>query len=272
MGGYYRFTILGCGSSPGVPRPNGDWGACDPDNPKNHRLRSSFLIERIIGEGAEEKVTRLVIDTGPDFRVQMLKAKATHLDAAVYTHPHADHIHGIDDLRSYALTQKQMMNVYGDSFTIHRLNDAFGYCFQTPKGSPYPPILKAHEIQAYEPFSIEGEGGAIPLMPYRQIHGNIQSLGFRTGNIAYCTDVNAFPEETLPYLMGLDVLVISALQYNSHPSHFSLDDALNWIKRLAPKRAILTHMHIALDYESVRKATPANVLPAYDGLFFTAAL
>ncbi len=258
-----RLTILGCGSSPGTPRITGDWGACDPANPKNRRTRAAALVERISSDGGR---TTVVIDTGPDFRQQMLMAGVKHIDAVVYTHPHADHIHGIDDLRSYVLDQRQRIDIHADSFTTARLREAFGYCFETPAGSSYPPILQPHLIDHAKPVEISGAGGLLGLQPLPQVHGDITSLGFRIGNIAYCSDVSAFPADTARLLTGLDFLVIDALQYTTHASHFSLDEALEWIERLKPRRAVLTHMHIPLDYDTVHRDTPANVEPAYDGL------
>ncbi|CAF26099.1 MBL fold metallo-hydrolase [Bartonella quintana] len=261
----YRFTILGCGSSPGVPRPNGDWGACDPNNPKNKRYRSSLLVERIQASG---KKTTVVIDTGPDFRSQMIDARVNHLDAALYTHSHADHIHGIDDLRSYALAQKCLIDIYADAFTLKHLKNAFSYCFQTQKGSFYSPILKEHLINEDSQFIIQGQGDTITVKTHLQFHGTIHSLGFRIGNVAYCTDVSKFPEKTLQKLMNLEVLIIEALQFESHPSHLSVDQALQWIKYLKPKQAILTHMDRSLDYNEVINYVPAYVKPAYQGLTF----
>lgn len=260
-----RFTLLGCGSSPGVPRINGDWGKCDPQNPKNRRRRASLLVERFDDAGHS---TTVVIDTGPDFRAQMIDAGAHSLDAAVYTHPHADHIHGIDDLRTYVVENRRLMDVYANRLTRNRLFEAFGYCFETPAGSSYPPILSMHDIAPETPFSISGAGGAIRFEPFSQVHGDIESLGFRIGSVVYCTDVSAFPEQSLKYLGGADVLIIDALQYRPHPSHFSLGEALEWIEKLAPTRAILTHMHVPLDYETVLRETPDNVEPGYDGLRF----
>ena len=263
MGDRIRLTILGCGSSPGVPRIIGDWGACDPDNPKNRRLRAAALVERIKPDG---RVTRVAIDTGPDFRTQMIIAGATSLDAVVYTHPHADHIHGIDDLRSYVLAQRKLVDIYADEQTLLRLKEAFGYCFETPPGSNYPPIVLPHLIRHEQAFTISGEGGALTFVPLPQIHGDIRSLGFRVGSIAYCSDVSGFPPETPPLMQDLEVLIIDALQYRPHPSHLSLGEALEWIERLAPRRAVLTHMHTPLDYEAVRRETPDHVDPAYDGM------
>jgi len=259
-----RFTILGCGSSPGVPRPNGDWGNCNPDNPKNFRSRPALAVERISPSGT----TTVIIDTGPDFRTQMIRAGINHIDGVVYTHPHADHIHGIDDLRSFTQSRGVLLDIYADKPTQLRLIQGFGYCFQTPEGSNYPPILKAHEILADKTFTINGTGGVVELRPHLQIHGSITSLGFTIGKTAYCPDISDFPQPLPHHLYDLDVLIIDALQYERHPSHFSLDEALSWIEHLRPKRAILTHMHTPLDYGTVMAQTPDHIEPAYDGLFF----
>lgn len=258
-----RLTILGCGSSPGTPRITGDWGACDPANPKNRRRRCAAMVERIAADG---RVTRVAIDTGPDFREQMIDAGVTALNAVVYTHPHADHIHGVDDLRGFVLNQRRLMDIYADRPTLARLRDAFGYCFETPPGSSYPPILAPHAIGHEDDFTIVGEGGPLTFTPLPQIHGDILSLGFRIAGIAYCPDVSDFPADTTPLIADAEILVIDALQYRPHPSHFSLQQALDWIDRLRPQRAVLTHMHIPLDYETVLRETPDHVEPAHDGM------
>jgi phosphoribosyl 1,2-cyclic phosphate phosphodiesterase len=257
-----RFTILGCGSSPGVPRINGEWGACDPENPKNRRLRCSLLVEKISPAGT----TTVVIDTSPDFRQQMLAANVKQLDAVLYTHPHADHIHGIDDLRQYALFQKKRMPVYGDAPTLAHLKQSFSYCFKTAEGSMYPPICEANEIVAGEPVMINGQGGSITAMPIKQQHGSIHSLAFRFDKFAYSSDVSGLSDNSASLLKDLDVWIIDALQNREHVSHFSVTQALEWIARLAPQKAYLTHMHIPLDYETVKAETPDHVEPAYDGL------
>lgn len=263
MGDKLRLTILGCGSSPGVPRITGDWGACDPAEPRNRRTRAAALVERISDRGT----TRVVIDTGPDFRQQMLSVPPARLDGVVYTHAHADHIHGIDDLRSYVLDQRHLVNIYADEPTQHRLLEAFGYCFRTPAGSNYPPILRANLIEHGKTFAIEGEGGPIAFEPLPQHHGHAITLAMRIGPFAYCPDVSGFPDDTASRLADLELLVVDALQYRTHPSHFSLEEALEWIERLKPRRAVLTHMHVPLDYRTVLAETPAHVEPAYDGLF-----
>ena len=261
-----RFTILGCSSSPGVPRINGDWGACNPDNPKNRRTRAALLVEQFNDEGG---VTRVVIDTGPDFREQMIAAKATSLDAVVYTHAHADHLHGIDDVRMYAIAQKHRVPIYADAVTMERIEEGFGYCVRQPEGSNYPPIVKPFLIETMlETFSISGAGGAIDFTPHWQLHGDTHSLGFRMGDVAYCSDVSSFPDESLSNLRSLDLLIIDALQYREHPSHLSLKQALKVIDDHKPRHAVLTHMHIPLDYDAVMAETPEHVEPAYDGLSF----
>ena len=259
----HRFTILGCGSSPGTPRLNGDWGNCDPSNPKNKRLRASLLVERIQPDG---KKTVVCVDTGPDFRAQMIAAKVQQMDGVVYTHAHADHVHGIDDLRTFVIMQRQRINIYADDLTMQRLREGFGYCFEKPNGSSYPPILDPHRIDHDQSIEIAGEGGTLSFEPLVQMHGDIHSLGFRVGDFAYCSDVSGFADKTLEQMHDLDVLVIDALQYREHASHFSLQEALDLIEGLKPKRAFLTHMHIPLDYETVLAETPPNVEPSYDGL------
>lgn len=221
------------------------------------------MFERIADDGG---VTRVIIDTGPDFRAQMIDAGVTHIDGVIYTHAHADHVHGIDDLRGFVLQQRRLIDIHGDDGTLRRLHEGFGYVFQTPEGSSYPPILRAHHIIHGKPFTIDGRGGPLELQPLTQVHGEILSLAFRAGPIAYCSDVSGFPDETAEKLTGLDVLVIDALQYRRHPSHFSIEEALAWIERLKPARAILTHMHIPLDYATVLAETPDHVEPAYDGM------
>ncbi|MCP4073823.1 MAG: MBL fold metallo-hydrolase [Hyphomicrobiales bacterium] len=273
MSDQLRFTILGCGSSPGVPRIGGHWGDCDPDNPKNRRTRCSFAVERISANGK----TTVIIDTGPDFRQQTLDANIERLDGVLYTHWHADHVHGIDDLRGFALMQRERINVYADQHTVDRLHGGFEYCFKSFNPAMYPPIISANIIEPLVPVIIEGEGGPINALPIPQIHGPINSLGFRfdcgkAADVCYSCDISGIAPEIEPHLENLNTWILDALQYKSHISHFSLSEALEWVAKLTPKRAILTHMHIPLDYEEVQKATPENVEPAYDGLSFTVDL
>jgi phosphoribosyl 1,2-cyclic phosphate phosphodiesterase len=257
-----RFTILGCGSSPGVPRPNGDWGACDPNEPRNRRRRAALLVQRISDNG----MTTVVIDTGPDFREQMIDAEVTHIDGVVYTHAHADHIHGIDDLRSFVLATRTRAQVYADQRTLTHLTHSFNYIFERQKDSDYPPIVDAHVIESGREFTVSGKGGGITLTPFGLQHGPLRIKGFRIGGLAYCTDVSGFPDKSLAYVTGVDVLIIGALQITQHPSHLSLGQAMDWIGRLAPKRAFLTHMHVPLDYQTVLIDTPDHVEPGYDGM------
>ncbi len=208
----------------------------------------------------------MVVDTGPDFRQQMLSAKVRQLDGVVYTHAHADHIHGIDDLRTFVLWQKRLMDIWADVPTHDRLVEGFGYCFETPPGSSYPPILRTNLISHDTPIEVPGPAGPVRFEPLVQIHGSILSLGFRIGDFAYCSDVSEFPQSTLERMHGLDILIVDALQYRRHPSHLSLEETLEIIATLRPKRSFLTHMHIPLDYETVMRETPENVEPCYDGL------
>lgn len=257
-----RVTILGCGTSTGVPRIGGDWGACDPSNPKNRRRRCAILVERQGREG----VTRVLVDTPPEIREQLLDAGVGTVDGVLFTHDHADHTHGIDDLRVIAMNRRRRVDIYCEAQTYEVLRQRFAYCFATPKGGAYPPILNGHTIEPGEPFAIEGAGGAIEVLPFRQKHGSIASLGFRFAGIAYSTDINGLPEESLPLLQNLELWIVDALRYSSHPSHFSVDEALREIARVRPARAVLTHMHIDLDYETLRRALPEGIEPAYDGM------
>ena len=253
-----RFTILGCGSSGGVPRVGGEWGACDPANPKNRRRRCSLLVERVGPSG----VTRVLVDTGPDMREQLLSADVSDLDAVLYTHPHADHLHGIDDLRGLAMAHRRRVKVYMDRPTLDRANEAFGYCFHGAGG--YPPILDAHVISPGESVTVNGSGGALTLVPFRQHHGRIDSLGFRFGDLAYSSDLNNVPEETLPHLEGLAVWIVDALRHTTHSSHFTVDQALDWARRVGTDRAVLTNLHHDLDYEALKAVLPDWAEPAYD--------
>ncbi len=257
-------TILGCGSSAGVPRIGDEWGACDPTNPKNRRRRCSLLVEGRSGEGSG--VTRVLIDTGCDLREQLLAAGVGSVDAVLYTHAHADHIHGIDDLRVMVLVSQKRVPVYYDEATGRRLNEAFGYCFVTPPGSGYPPILDGHTIAPGDKITVNGEGGTLTFTAFCQVHGEINSLGYRIGNLAYSPDLNGLEDAALPYLSGLDIWIVDALRHRPHPSHFSVEDAMDWIGRLTPKQAVLTNLHVDLDYQALDDETPENVTPAYDGM------
>jgi phosphoribosyl 1,2-cyclic phosphate phosphodiesterase len=255
-------TILGCGSSAGVPRPALGWGACDPKNPKNRRRRCSLMVERA---GAEGK-TRIVIDTAPDLREQLIDADVDHIDAVFLTHEHADQTHGIDDLRSVVLHQRRRIPTYFNMSTAKDIMARFSYCFITPEGSEYPPILTRHAIEGDESRTIEGKGGAVTLSAFDVTHGNIPALGYRIGAAAYTPDVSDIPQTSWPHLENLDLWIIDGLRYTGHPSHFSVSDALSWIARFKPKRAVITNMHSDLDYEVLRQSLPQGVIPAYDGM------
>ncbi len=260
MSDTYRYTILGCGSSAGVPRIGNDWGECDPQNPRNRRRRCAMLVERIGANGT----TRALIDTGPDLREQLLSADVSELDGVVYTHPHADHVHGVDDLRVVVYNLKQRLKVYADGPTSNALIARFGYVFVQPEGSAYPPILDLHNIDG--PVTISGAGGDIVLTPFTARHGRIDALGFRIGGLAYLPDVSDMYEESWAAVQGLDIWVLDALRREPHPTHSHLAQSLDWIAKAAPKQAVLTNMHIDLDYETVAAETPAHVSPAYDGM------
>ncbi len=259
-----KFTILGCGSSGGVPRPALGWGDCDPNNPKNRRRRTSLLVERRNADG----VTRVLVDTSPDLREQLLDAEVDWLDAVLFTHEHADHTHGVDDLRALYIRQRRPIDLYLDERTARSMHDRFGYCFKSPPGSEYPPIAADHRLAPGRPVAVLGKGGTITALPLLQQHGDIPSIGFRFGNLGYSCDLSGMPPETAAALSGLDVWIVDALRYRSHPSHFSLDDALHWIARLKPRRAILTNLHADLDYDVLKAKLPPNIEPAYDGLAF----
>jgi phosphoribosyl 1,2-cyclic phosphate phosphodiesterase len=258
-------TILGCGSSAGVPRPALGWGACDPNNPKNRRRRCSLLAERTSDNG----VTRIVIDTSPDLREQLIDAEVDHIDAVFLTHEHADQTHGMDDLRSVVLHQRRRIPVYLNQSTAKDVLSRFSYCFVSPPGSDYPAILDHCSIETGETRIIEGKGGALTLSAFILQHGQIPALGYRIGDAAYTPDVNDIPAESWPHLENLELWIIDGLRYTGHPSHFSVNDALSWIDRFKPRRAVITNMHSDLDYEVLRQGLPTGVIPAYDGMRLT---
>lgn len=257
------FTILGSGSSGGVPRLGGHWGACDPNEPKNRRRRCSLLVEK----GA----TKILVDTSPDMRQQLLDTDCGNLDAVLYTHDHADQVNGIDDLRMICYNMRKRIPTYMDEPTSKTILARFGYCFAQEDGSYYPAILD--EIRMPKPgdeFVISGEGGPIPVTPFLQHHGNIDSLGFRMGSpdasLAYSADVVGIPEESFELLSGVKVWIVDCLRYEKHISHSHLAQTLEWIERVKPELAILTNMHIDLDYQTLKAELPEGVIPAYDGL------
>ena len=222
------YTILGCGSSMGVPRPALGWGACDPNNPKNRRRRTSLLVNRR-GPGG---CTRVLVDTSPDLREQLLDAEVEWLDGVLMTHEHADHTHGIDDLRALFVRKRRRVDLYANEPTARALRSRFDYCFEKPPGSEYSPILTEHRLVSGQAVTIEGEGGPIVALPILQQHGDIASLGFRFGSFAYSCDLSGIPADSAAALGGLDVWVVDALRYSPHPSHFSVADARSEERRV----------------------------------------
>jgi phosphoribosyl 1,2-cyclic phosphate phosphodiesterase len=251
--------ILGCGSSGGVPRLGegaANWGVCDPQNPKNRRTRCSILVTQ--GEG------RVLVDTAPDLREQLLAARVGRLDGVLITHDHADQTHGIDDLRVLVLQQQgKMLDLWSDKTALDSLRHKFGYIFESQRGSGYPPIVSAHELpEPFVPFDIAG----VPVQAFGVGHGRIRSLGYRFGSVAYTPDCDALDEAAFAALDGLDCWIVDALRRTPHPSHAHLERTLEWIARVKPKRAVLTNMHIDMDYDRLRRELPPNVEPAYDGM------
>jgi phosphoribosyl 1,2-cyclic phosphate phosphodiesterase len=261
--------ILGCGSSGGVPRLGGGpdgapfWGACDPANPKNRRSRCSILVRRKSSAGE----TRVLIDTSPDLREQLLAARIGRLDGVLMTHDHADQAHGMDDLRVVAMNRGSRLDMWCDRAGWAGLMQKFGYCFRTPPGSDYPAILNAHELaEPFAPFQIAGTGGTLPVLAFGQRHGRIRSLGYRIGPLAYSPDVDGLDEAAFAALAGVECWIVDALRYKPHPSHAHLARTLEWIEKVKPERAVITNMHVDLDYETLKRELPVGVEPAYDGM------
>ena len=253
-----RVTILGCGGSDGVPMVGGpdgrgDWGACDPANPRNRRTRAGIHI----ASGA----VSLLIDTPPDLRDQLLGNGISRITHVLYTHDHADHSHGINELRRLGRLLGGRMPVYATPETLARQHKRFAYAFEQMPGSPYPPILEGRPIRGR--LDLDGLG----VQPVVQDHGFGQTtLGFRIGNFAYSTDAVGFSDEAFVALEGLAVWIVDCFGETRHPTHAHWDLTMSWIERLKPQRAILTHMGVSLDYETVRRRCPAGVEPGYDGM------
>jgi phosphoribosyl 1,2-cyclic phosphate phosphodiesterase len=256
-------TILGCGSSGGVPRVAQGWGDCDPSNPRNRRRRCSVLVERSDTNAGR---TRVLVDTSPDLREQLLETAVDRLDSVLITHSHADHTHGMDDLRPLVIAMRRRIDIHMDEATSLAVRPAFAYLFESPAGSLYPPLLNEKRMVSGEAVRIEGQGGPIEALPFVLEHGEIPALGLRFGALAYTPDLKAIPPTSLPFLEGLDMWIIDGLRYKPHPTHLSVDEALAWIERMRPKQAIITNLHTDLDYEALRQRLPANVAPAYDGM------
>jgi phosphoribosyl 1,2-cyclic phosphate phosphodiesterase len=266
MSGTLEITILGSGSSGGVPRADGAWGACDPAEPRNTRTRCSLLARRL-GGGDPRGDTTAVIDTAPDFRLQAVAAGVGRVDAALFTHEHADQAHGVDDLRAFYQNQRARIPAYMDPPTLATLTQRFDYVFTDQNG--YPAICEARPLPPHGvAWSVDGPSGAIPVTTFDLDHGVVRSVGFRFGDVAYTPDVVAIPEESWAALEGLDVWIVDALRWTPHPTHAHVDLALEWIARAKPRRAILTNLHIDLDYNALARKLPGGVEPAFDGLRF----
>lgn len=250
--------ILGCGSSGGVPRVGNDWGACDPGNPRNRRLRCSILVTR--GD------TTVLVDTSPDLREQLLAAGTAKIDAVFSTHAHADQLHGIDDLRPVFLRNGyNRVPFHAEPETLAGIAARFDYCFEPVKD--YPPILEGRPMAG--PVTVGEGASALTVEPLTVRHGIIDALGFRIGAMAYMPDVSEIPEDVWPRLEGLDLWIVDALRERPHPSHAHVERTFAWIARARPKRAVLTNMHVDLDYETLRARCPDGVEPGYDGMELT---
>ncbi|TCS64365.1 MBL fold metallo-hydrolase [Varunaivibrio sulfuroxidans] len=252
-----RVTILGCGASSGTPSIEAGWGRCDSNEPKNRRLRPSILVQ--------SAATSILVDTSPDLRQQLLNANVKSLDGVVFTHAHADHLHGIDDLRGINRLMNANISAYGDAATFTAIRQRFDYILEPlSQGAQfyYKPTLTEHRIVNGETFHI----GPIAVTCFEQNHGYGHTLGFRFDNFAYSTDLMALPDEAFDLLVGVKTWVIGAFTDHKHPTHASVDQALEWIDRVKPERAVLTHMSPRLDYRTLRSSLPDNVLPAYDGM------
>ena len=249
-----RVTVLGCGPSTGVPVIGGDWGRCDPGDRRNRRRRVSVLIE--IG------AVVMLIDTSPDLREQLLDAGVTRLDAVLLTHAHADHLHGIDDLRSVNRLMRSAIPLYADGQTLAEIGRRFGYVLKPvdEPGRYYKPTLMPHEIVG--PFEIRG----IPVVPFAQDHGFSTTLGIRIGGFAYSTDVTELHDLAFAAIQGVELWIVDCLRREPHPTHSHLAKTLSWIARVRPRRAVLTHMDQSLDYRELSAELPSGVEPGYDGL------
>lgn len=270
---FYRATVLGCGSSGGVPRINGDWGVCDPSNPKNRRTRCSLLIERWEGEAeppSEDKRTIVLIDTAPDLREQILRTDIKHIDAVFFTHEHADQCHGIDDLRAIAYEMRRLIPAYMNAPTGKDLMNKFEYIFQTPKGLSHPPILdKKPDINDGDKTIIDGPGGALDLVAFSVDHGDADAVGYRFGPFGYAPDTCGLSPSANRVLDGVECFIVDALRYHTHPTHAHADHTLSWLAKLCVPHGVLTNLHIDMDYDILSAELPGRIEPAYDGMKIT---
>jgi phosphoribosyl 1,2-cyclic phosphate phosphodiesterase len=256
----FEVVILGSGSSGGVPRGDGDWGVCDSAEPRNRRTRCSMLARKTGPEG----ITNILIDTSPDLREQMLASETRHVDAVLYTHDHADQTHGIDDLRTFATRARKRIPAWMDEATLTSLSHRFDYIFESKFG--YPPLLDAQVIPPHgTAWSVEGPGGAIPVVTFDQGHGPIRSVGYRLGDMAYSSDVSDLDEAAIRAVAGSQIWIVDALRYTPHPTHAHLDRTLEWIAAADVERAVLTNLHIDMDYKELSVIVPANVEVGFDG-------
>lgn len=253
-----KVTILGCGGSGGVPlangKPGGEWGSCDPANPRNRRRRVSVLVE---GEG-----TSVLIDTSPDLREQIIEFGISAIDAVLFTHAHADHCHGLDELRSFLRYTRKPIDAFMDGPTRSALTARFSYAFASSADpeSLYPPLMIDRPIEGVF------KAGALEIIPFAQDHGTEETLGFRIGPMAYSTDVKSLDERAFAVLSGVELWIVDCLRDQPHPTHSHTEQTLEWIARVKPRRAVLTHLNHQIDYEDLRRRCPPGTEPGYDGL------
>lgn len=256
-----EFVILGCGSSGGVPRGDGNWGDCDPAESKNRRTRCAALARRRGPEG----VTEVLIDTSPDLREQALAAQVSRVDAVLYTHDHADQTHGIDDLRVFAMHERRRIPAFMDEATREALTRRFDYIFESKFG--YPALLETQGLPGHgRPWTVRGPGGDIPVVTFDHAHGPIRSVGYKVGGVAYSSDVSDVPDEAFEIISTAEVWIVDALRWTPHPTHAHVARSLEWIARSGVKRAVLTNLHIDIDYNAIRADLPPNVEAAFDGM------
>jgi phosphoribosyl 1,2-cyclic phosphate phosphodiesterase len=266
MSDQLEVTILGCGSSGGVPRADGNWGACDPADPRNRRTRCSLMVRRPSDE-PPDRWTTIIVDASPELREQTAAAGAKRLDALLMTHDHADQSHGIDDIRAFALRQRDRIPCHADAATEATLMRRFGYIFTGEKG--YPAIADIVRIPTHGvPWRVDGPSGPIPVVTFDQDHGEVRSVGYRFGPVAYSSDVLDLPPESFPALADCSLWIVDALRYAPHPTHAHVERTLGWIDQVKPERAVLTNLHIDLDYRELATRLPKGAEPAYDGMRF----